>query len=497
MIMPESGEGLESSLDEGAGLRSRPPTGARLTAISGEMTPEAAEDRPATANGAARLLAPPAPQSLEDTGLPSSFLHDLILKFIFFQSSLRPPDLAGRLALPRRLVDELLEQLKTAHLVEVDPMAPSVGQTFSYRLTDGGRERAEAALDLTRYLGPAPVPLAQYVACIQEQKRRRWRVTPDDIRAALGHLTLSEEMLDSVGQAFFSGRAAIIYGDSGNGKTDIVTSLSRHVLESVVMPWALFLDGQVIKVFDPLIHEAIPAEVAARQDGASEVLRAPRDGRDRRWLLVKRPVVVVGGEFTLDDLELSFDAAQRVYRAPASLQSQGGTLVIDDLGRQRVRPVDILNRWIVPLERGFDTLVLQTGHFAVVPFRVSLILSTNMPPAEILDEAHLRRIPYKVYVPDPTPEQFRRIVTRVCHEKNLYFTEAAIDHLVNRLYARGLPVRGCYARDILQIIVEAASYRGMEPLLDAEWADRACELYLYRPGLETPTALPRRSDRAA
>jgi len=470
---------------------------AEIAAACHREEAEGVQHGPGRAEAPARLLAPEAPQSLEDIGLPLSFLHDLVLKFMFFHSSLRSTDLAGRIGLPRALVDELLEQLKAAHLLEVDPLAPSVGQTFAYRLTQAGRERAEVALELTRYLGPAPVPLSQYVACIQKQGRRRWRVGPDDIRTALSHIVLSDEVLDSVGQAFFSGRAAIIYGDSGNGKTEIVTSLSRHVQESVVVPWAVFLDGQVIKVFDPLIHQPMAVEPGKPRNSAGHVLRPPPDGRDQRWLLVKRPVVVVGGEFTLDDLELSYDAVQRVYRAPASVQAQGGTLVIDDLGRQRARPVDILNRWVVPLERGFDMLVLQTGGYAVVPFRVSLILSTNMAPEEILDEAHLRRVPYKVYIPDPTPEQFRVIVARACREKRLGLTEDAVEHLVGRLYGQGLAVRGCYARDILQIIVEAAGYRGVEPRLDAEWADRACELYLCRRDAETPTTVLRRPRIAA
>jgi hypothetical protein len=417
------------------------------------------------------MLAPEAPESLADTGLPIAFLHDLILKFLFFHSSLSPVQLVERVALPRRVVDEILNQLKAAHLVEVDPLTPSVGQTFFYRLTDAGQARAGDALDLTRYLGPAPVPLSQYVACIERQRRRRWSVDQDDIRNALGHLVLDDEVLDSVGQAFFSGRAAIIYGDSGNGKTDIVTSLARYVQESVVLPWALFLDGQVIKVYDPLVHE--PGRMSLSHLGrVRPVLRTPQDGRDQRWALIKRPVVVVGGEFTLDDLELGYDAIQRVYRAPASVQAQGGTLVIDDLGRQRVRPMDILNRWIVPLERGFDTLVLQTGGYAIVPFHVSLLLSTNLAPEDILDEAHLRRVPYKVPVPDPTPEQFRLIVTRACQEKKLAFTEEAVEHLATRLYSRGLPVRGCFARDILQIILDAGSYQGSAPP-GPEWADRA------------------------
>lgn len=445
----------------------------------------------------ARMLAPAAPESVAETGLPGSFLHDLVFKFLFFHSSLSPIDLEERLTLPRRVVDELLEQLKASHLIEVDPLAPSVGQTFSYRLTEAGRGRAEEALDVSRYLGPAPVPLPQYVACIESQKRRRWRINPDEIRAALGHLVLADEVLDNVGQAFFSGRAAIIYGDSGNGKTDIVTSLARYVQESVVMPWALFLDGQVIKVFDPLVHEPMTVAADPWPGATGQVLRPAQDDRDPRWVLVKRPVVVVGGEFSLDDLELGYDAIQRVYRAPASVQAQGGTLVIDDLGRQRARPVDILNRWIVPLERGFDTLVLHTGGYAIVPFHVSLMLSTNMPPEEILDEAHLRRVPYKVPVLDPTPEQFRVIVTRVCQEKSLPFTEEAVDHLVNRLYSNGPPVRGCFARDILQIILEAASYRGIEPRLDAEWADRACELYLYNPGAKRSEKVVRRPRLAA
>ena len=427
-----------------------------------------------------RMLAPEAPETLADTYLPVAFLHDLVLKFLFFHSSLTPIDLVERIALPRRIVDDLLSQLKAAHLVEVDPLTPAVGQTFFYRLTETGQGRAEDALNLTRYLGPAPVPLPQYIACIEKQRRRRWHVNPEDIRQALGHLVLSDEVLDSVGQAFFSGRAAIIFGDSGNGKTDIVTSLARYVQESVVLPWALFLDGQVIKVYDPLVHEPMDVESAAERDGAGHILRIPQDGRDQRWVLIKRPVVVVGGEFTLDDLELGYDAIQRVYRAPASVQAQGGTLVIDDLGRQRARPADILNRWIVPLERGFDTLVLQTGGCAVVPFHVSLLLSTNLAPEEILDEAHLRRVPYKVQIPDPTPEEFRIIVTRACQEKKLPFTEAAIEHLANSLYSRGLPVRGCYARDILQIILDAGSYQGIQPRLDPEWSDRACNLYLYR-----------------
>src|SRR3990170_2579419 len=424
---------------------------------------------------------PPAPSSITDVGLSASFLAELLLKFIFHQGALSASELATRAALPRGVVEEVLDVLKKEHLCEV---APGSSQVFAFRLTEAGKQRAEDALALTRYVGPVPVPLEQYVPMIARLRWRRWRVGQAQIRRALSHLVLSDQILESVGLAFHSGRAAVIYGPSGNGKTEIVTALSGSVSEHVVLPYALFLHGQVIRIFDPLVHEVISTGgevVQSTGKPVPDLMRPAQERVDSRWLSIKRPVVVVGGEFSLEDLELSYDAADRVYVAPASVQAQGGTLVIDDLGRQRVRPADILNRWIVPLERGYDTLVLQTGGFAVVPFRVSLVLATNLPLEEILDEAHLRRIPYKIRVDDPSRAEFNEILRRMCDEKGVPYSDTGAQHLLRRLDAQCPQIRACFPRDIIQIMVEASHYRGRDPELAPDLIDAACDLYLNRP----------------
>ena len=395
---------------------------------------------------------PPAPSSIPEVGLPASFLNDLLLKLIFYQGPISASELAVRIALPRGVVEELLQGLKKDHLCEVAPGASS-SQNFAFRLTEAGKQRADDALVLSRYVGPAPVPLHQYVPMISRLRWRRWRVGQEEIRRALSHLVLSDEIMESVGLAFHSGRAAVIYGPSGNGKTEIVTSLSGSVSEHVILPYALFVNGQVIRIFDPLIHEVISGEgqvVQSTGKPVPDLMRPAQERVDSRWLSIKRPVVVVGGEFSLEDLELSYDAADRVYVAPASVQAQGGTLVIDDLGRQRVRPADILNRWIVPLE-------------------------------EILDEAHLRRIPYKIRVDDPSREQFADILRRVCDEKGVPHSDTGAQYLLRRLHAQCPHIRACFPRDIIQIMVEASHYRGRDPELAPDLIDAACDLYLNRP----------------
>ena len=431
--------------------------------------------------GAAISSPPPAPTSIQEVGLSTSFLTDLVLKLIFHHGALSITELVSRAALPRAVVEEVLQGLKRDLLCEVEPGS---SQNFAFRLTALGKQRAEDALAVSRYVGPAPVPIEQYIPVVSRLRWQRWRMRREEIGRALSHLVISEDVLDNVGLAFHSGRAAIIYGPSGNGKTEIVTALSASVSEHVILPYALSVNGQVIRVFDALIHEIVPDDGEGSQSTGQprpDLMRPSRDRLDDRWVTIKRPVVVVGGEFSLEDLELSYDAVDRAYVAPASLQAQGGTLVIDDLGRQRVRPADILNRWIVPLERGYDTLVLQTGGSAVIPFRVSLVLSTNLPLEEILDEAHLRRIPYKIRVDDPSREQFTEILRRVCQEKGIPYNDTGAQHLLRRLHAQNSHVRACFARDIVQIILEAAQYRGHDPELAPDPIDAACDLYLNRP----------------
>jgi predicted ATPase with chaperone activity len=426
---------------------------------------------------------PPVPTTIEETGIPEAFLRELALKTIWAHDMPTLGIVSGVTGLHARVVEELVAGLARENLAEVDSASAAGTMRFRYRLTDRGKTAAHEALSRSRYVGVAPVPVGVYNDIIAEQVRGFRRPPLEDIKRALSHMVLPERLIEVIGQAFFSRRALMIYGPSGNGKTDMVTSIARMVAGTVIIPFALYGHGQLIRVYDPDVHKSRVDETPG--EGAGESLLVDDASKhDRRWLPVHRPNVIVGGDMGAEALEMSYDATQGVHQAPLSVVAQGGVLVIDDLGRQKVSPKEILNRWVLMMEQGYDSFALSSSEIVRLPLDVTLVFSTNLTLNDLMDEAYLRRIAYKIAIPDPTRDQLAEIARRFCASKDIAWTEDAIDYLMDRLYAPGLrPPHGCFARDIVTTVMDEAEFHGREPVLDRESIDTACALYLGEDGL--------------
>lgn len=417
---------------------------------------------------------PLVPTTISETGIPEAFLRELVLKSIWANDM---PSLAGIssvTALHARVVEDLVTGLNREGLCEIDTGSAG-GVGFKYRLSDKGKVAAHEALGRSRYVGVAPVPVGAYNEVVAEQVSRYKRPPLDDIKMALRHMVLPERLIEVIGQAFFSRRALMIYGPSGNGKTDIVTSIARIVSGTVIIPYALYGHGQLIRVFDPDAHKSLVDDEAQ-----STSLLADRALRhDRRWLPVSRPSVIVGGDMGAEALEMSYDATQGVHQAPLSVVAQGGVLVIDDLGRQKVSPKEILNRWVLMMEQGYDSFALSSSEIVRLPLDVTLVFSTNLTLRDLMDEAYLRRIAYKIPIADPTREQLGEITRRYCTSKGVRWNEDGVEYLLGRLFATGSSTpHACFARDIVTTIMDEAEFSMREPVLDRTSIDTACALYL-------------------
>lgn len=435
---------------------------------------EAAMPEPVEPQPSPWSYVPPVPVTAKETGIPEAFLRELVLKTIWAHDMPSLGTISTVTGLHVRLIDELITGLSRENLCDVDAGATG-GIGFRYRLTDRGKNAAHEALERSRYVGIAPVPVSTYNEVVAEQVRRFKRPPLEDIRRALDHMVLSERLIEVIGQAFFSRRALMIYGPSGNGKTDIVTSIARIVAGTVIIPHALYGHGQLIRVFDPDVHKS-----QVENEEKSEGLFADTAMRhDRRWLPVSRPHVIVGGDMGAEALEMSYDVTQGVHQAPLSVVAQGGVLVIDDLGRQKVSPKEILNRWVLMMEQGYDSFALSSSEIVRLPLDVTLVFSTNLTLRDLMDEAYLRRIAYKIAIPDPNREQLAEITRRFCARKALPYTEEAIELLMSKLFRPGAaPPHGCFARDIITTVIDEAEFQGREPVLDEESIETACALYL-------------------
>lgn len=418
---------------------------------------------------------PPVPLTIEETGVPEAFLRELVLKTVWAHDMPTLGVIASVTGLHARVVEELVTGLNREGLCEIDQGSALGGVQFRYRLSDRGKNAAHDALGRSRYVGRAPVPVGQYNAVIADQVQRFKRPPLSDIKRALSHMVLSERLVEVIGQAFFSRRALMIYGPSGNGKTDMVTSIANIVAGTIVIPYALYGHGQLIRVFDPDVHKS-QVESEERSDGllADKAFR-----HDRRWLPVHRPSVIVGGDMGAEALEMSYDATQGVHQAPLSVVAQGGVLVIDDLGRQKVSPKEILNRWVLMMEQGYDSFALSSSEIVRLPLDVTLVFSTNLTVQDLMDEAYLRRIAYKIAIPNPNRDQLAEITRRFCQSKGIKWSEEAVQHLMDRMFAPGQPApHGCFPRDIVTTVIDEAQFMGREPVFDAESIDTACALYL-------------------
>jgi hypothetical protein len=434
-----------------------------------------------------RTTAPQVPMNLEQTGLTTDMIEQLLVKTLY-GGELTGLMLADRLRLPFTIIEPIIERIRVERLIEVRGGTSTA--SYRYTPTDLGRERAQQYLAINQYTGAAPVPLATYVPQMRALAASRGYIDRERLRRGFAHLIVQESVLDQLGPAANANKAIFLYGPPGNGKTVLAEGLSRTLGGDMYMPYAIEIEGHIITMYDPISHEALDADVP---DASSIIAAAPRD---RRWVRIRRPVVIVGGELTLDMLDLTFNPLAKFYDAPLQLKANGGIFLVDDFGRQRMRPEDLLNRWIVPLESRVDYLTLHTGKKFQVPFDVLTVFATNLDPASLADEAFLRRIPYKIAIQDPTIEDFTRILELNCRRRDLRFHPVMAAYLQRRHYLpTNRPLRACHPRDLLDQVTALCRYRGIEPVLSRDMIDAACEAYFLDDKVSEPQPAKVRSRR--
>ena len=414
--------------------------------------------------------APPAPTSLSDTGLSADQVVQLVMKTLYGGEA-SGLVLAERLRLPFPILEPLIERSRAEQLIEVRGATGTGAITYRYALTDLGRSRAGQFLAANGYVGPAPIPLDMYISAMQALRANRGYVSRERISRGFEHLVVEDSLFEQLGPAINAGKAVFLYGPAGNGKTVLAEGMGRTLGGEMYIPHAIDVDGQTITMFDPIAHRSLEKE-----ESTSLLLTAT--AHDRRWVKIRRPVVTVGGELTLDMLDLTFNPISKFYDAPIQLKANGGVFLVDDFGRQRMRPEELLNRWIVPLESRVDYLTLHTGKKFQVPFDVLIVFATNLDPKSLADEAFLRRIPYKIAITDPTVEQFTRIFELDCRRRGLLFHPVMVAYLYRRHYRPyGRAMRSCQPRDLLDQVTALCRFEGREPVVTRELLDKACEAY--------------------
>jgi predicted ATPase with chaperone activity len=421
--------------------------------------------------------APPAPHTLEETGLEEEFINDLTLKHMYFAGVVAGHEVAQRMRLPYQgVIDSVINFLKNEKLIEIKRGQGISDGAYLYALTTEGRRRAREVFEQSSYTGPAPVPIEDYEPMCARQTVRNLVVTRQEIEQAFEHMVLDPAIFDQLGPATNSGRSIFLFGEPGNGKTTIAETLIRLLKGGIYIPHALKVDHQVVKVFDPVHHTPIDIPKPRMQNGEVDIANGQR--YDTRWVFSRRPVVEVGGELTLDMLDLEFDEVSKYYEAPLQVKANGGLFIIDDFGRQQVSPKDLLNRWILPLEKRIDFLSLHTGNKFAVPFDQLLIFATNLDPQQLVDEAFLRRIRYKVHVGDPTPAQYTLIFSRVCQARGVPFDPQLVDYVMQSWYKRhGIPMRACHPRDVVEHCIDMARFHEATPELSPEILDHIFKTY--------------------
>jgi predicted ATPase with chaperone activity len=403
----------------------------------------------------------PAPKTVEQTGVRRNLLEDLALKIVYLMGEISLLDLSRQIGLNGRIVEELFEKMRKEQLCQVTAMDRGVHRITT---TTTGKSRALELLKQNQYAGLAPVSLSEYTTRITSQSVLQIQVTPATVAKAFEDVVLETETLDQLGTAVVSGRALFLHGPTGTGKSFMAETLTR-LFESdrIWVPYAVEVDGQIITIYDPVLHRKIEHPKSHDHDG--------------RWVLCRRPHVLVGGELTIEMLDLQLNPSTRFYTGPLQMKANNGVLIVDDFGRQRVSPEELLNRWVVPLERRIDFVTLAGGRKIEIPFDLFLVFATNLDPAKMIDEAFLRRIQTKIKVGFVSTEQFQEIFRRVCLSFKLAHNKAAAEELIQIINKYGEPLRACYPRDILRQVVWTAQYLQREPILDTESVTQACRAY--------------------
>ena len=410
-------------------------------------------------------LVPDVPQKVEDTGLTFTFITDLIMKHGLNMREFTIPEMGTQTRLPLSLVDEAIESLRHNMLVQVKGANQLSRLSYRFTLTEAGKKQATDLLDVSRYLGPAPVPFDEYRNLVEMQTIKSILVDEKSIYDAFSNIIIGEQLLKRLGPAVSSGRAIFIYGPPGNGKTTIAETIGGVLPGCIYMPYSVIAEGEIITIYDKANHVAVEPELGP-------------DKVDQRWVLVKRPVVMVGGEMTLESLDLKFNPISKFYEAPLQMKANNGLFIVDDFGRQQVDPQDLLNRWIVPLERRTDFLTFQTGMKIEIPFDQLVIFSTNLEPKNLVDEAFLRRIRYKIKIDHPELNEYNEIFKRVCKHNNIAFNEDAFNYLIENYYIqRNVKFNSCHCRDIIDNIIDDAHYHGIKPELTKETISASWESY--------------------
>ena len=418
------------------------------------------------------VMAPPPPRSIEEMRIPLVMMRDILLKTIFRKNVNLVSELAKAVCLPIQVTQELVDMARGQQLLEATgTLNANNGNEMGYQLTDAGKARALDALAQSEYFGAMPVPLSVYREQVERQSVRNLQISRQQLTDAMGHLVLPDSLLDHLGPAVSAGRSILMYGPPGNGKSSISNGIRDALGDKVYVPRAIEYAGQVITVYDPIVHSAAEEEV---QDPTS-LRRVTR--YDMRYVCCERPTVITGGELSLDMLDLVYNPTARTYQAPLQLKSTGGIFIVDDLGRQKEPPQSIVNRWIVPLEESKDILALQSGEKFEVPFDTLVIFSTNFHPNEIFDQAALRRIFFKIKIDGPNQENFLKIFAMVAKKRNMALDEEALVHLlkvkyptIDNVYANYQPI---FLIDQMIAICdfEGIPYRMSKPLIDRAWAN--------------------------
>ncbi len=413
-------------------------------------------------------MIPLEPESLEDAGLSATLVEELVLKFLYARGEAEGRVVADQSRLPFGLVTPILTRLKSQQLV-VYSSATSMND-YIYTLTETGRDRARRAMQKTTYFGAAPVRLEDYVRSVKMQSVEMQHPTQEQLRKAFSDLLITDEMLKKVGPAVNSGRGMFLFGYPGNGKTSIAERITRSFGEFIWIPRAVLVEGEVMRVFDPLVHH--PEE----GDSAEGLLRQTH--YDHRWIRIRRPTVIVGGELTMEMLEVQRNSETNIAEAPLQIKSNCGVLLIDDFGRQRISVAELLNRWIVPLEKRYDFLTVAGGKKTQVPFDQLVIFSTNLEPKDLVDDAFLRRIPYKIEVPNPSEEAFRKLFGIMCKVLKIPHDPDVVDYLIETHYRPvNRPFRNCHPRDLLLQVRSYCFFNELPLEMKREFMDFAVDNY--------------------